>query len=79
MLGDHCGSPGATDFVGVEAECVVAGVKTEFERPYWRAQPYNGLAMRHGSKEAFVEFAQGFPEQYTLTKAALTDQLMEVA
>jgi len=28
--------------------------------------------MRHASKEAFVAFAQGFPEQYILTKAALT-------
>ena len=70
---------GPTDFVGVEAECVVAGVKTEFERPYWRAQPYNGLAMRHASKEAFVEFAMGFPEQYTLTKASMAAEPQEVA
>jgi len=29
--------------------------------------------MRHQSKESFVAFAQGFPDQYTLTKAALTE------
>ena len=69
---------GPTDFVGVVAECVVAGVKTEFERPYWRAQPYNGLAMRHGSKEVFVAFAQGFPK-YTLTKAGMATQPKEIA
>ena len=64
---------GPTDFVGVEAECVVSGVKTEYEPPYWRGQPYHGLAMCHGSKESFVAFAQGLPDQYTLTKAALAE------
>ena len=62
---------GPTDFVGIEAECVVAGVKTEYERSYWRSQPYQGLAMHHSSRAAFVAFAQGFPEQYALTKAVL--------
>ena len=67
-----------TDFVGIEAECVVAGVKTEYERPYWRGQPYQGLSMRHRSKEDFVAFAQRFAEQYKLTRAALPDQLVFV-
>ena len=62
---------GPTDFVGVEAECVVSGVDTEYLSPYWRSQPYHGLAMRHCSKEAFVSFAQSMPDQYKLTKAAL--------
>ena len=62
---------GPTDFVGIEAECVVAGVATEFTRPFLRGQPYQGLSMRQRSKEAFVAFAARFPEQYTLTKAAL--------
>ena len=53
-------------------------VKTEFERPYWRAQPYNGLAMRQGSKESFVAFAMGLPDQYTLTKAGLAGAPREV-
>ena len=69
---------GPTDFVGVEAECVVSGVATEFQPAYWRGQPYQGLAMRHASKEAMVAFAQGFPDQYTLTKAALTGDQHEV-
>jgi len=63
---------GPTDFVAVEAECVVSGVHTEFQAPFWRAQPYQGLAMRHSSKESFVAFAEGFPDQYTLTKAGMT-------
>ena len=67
------------DFVGVEAECVVAGVKTEYEPPYWRGQPYHGLAMRHRSKESFVAFARGFPDEYTLTKAAITDLCVEAS
>ena len=62
---------GPTDFVGVEVECVVSGIETEYQPPYWRGQPYQGLAMRHRSKESFVAFAQGFPEKYTFTKAAL--------
>ena len=70
---------GPTDFVGVEAECVVAGVPTEFSPPYRRGQPYHGLAMRHHSKESFVAFAQGFPDQYTLTKAGMAAQSQEVA
>ena len=57
--------------MGVEAECVVAGVDTEYQRPFWRGQPYHGLAMRHSSKESFVAFAEGFPEQYTLTRAGM--------
>ena len=67
----------ATDFIGVEVECVVSGVETEFQPPYWRAQPYEGLAMRHRSKEAAVKFASLFPEVYTLTKAALADLIPE--
>ena len=62
---------GPTDFVGVEAECVVSGVDTEYLSPYWRSQPCHGLAMRHCSKAAFVSFAQSLPDQYKLTKAAL--------
>jgi hypothetical protein len=62
---------GPTDFAGVEAECVVSGVATEYQPSYWRGQPYQGLAMRHRSKEALAAFAQGFPEQYKLAKAAL--------
>ena len=62
---------GPTDFVGVEVECVVSGVATEFEPPYWRGQVSHGLVMRHHSKESFVIFARGFSEKYTLTKAAL--------
>ena len=69
---------GPIDFVGVEAECVVAEVAAEYRKPYWRGQPYHGLMMRHHSKESFVTFAQGFPDQYTLTKAALTAQCLEV-
>ena len=65
---------GPTDFVGVEAECVVSGVDTEYQPPFWRGQPHHGLAMRHRSKEAFVVFAQGFPEQYTLTNAGMTGE-----
>ena len=64
---------GPTDFVGVEAECVVAGVATEYKTPYWRGQTYQGLEMRHPVKERFVAFAQGFPDQYMLTKAALIE------
>jgi len=60
-----------TDFIAVEVECVVSGVETESQPPYWRAQPHEGLAMRHGTKEAAVKFAMLFPEVYTLTKAAL--------
>ena len=67
-----------TDFIGVEAECVVSGVATEFQPPYWRGQLYRGLAMRHASKDAFVDFAQRFPEQYTLTRAALTNRCLEM-
>ena len=52
---------GPTDFVGVEAECVVSGVHTEFQVPFWRAQPYHGLAMRHRSKESFVAFTEASP------------------
>ena len=70
---------GPTDFVGVEAECVVSGVKTEFVPPYWRGQPYQGLSMHHQSKESFVAFVQGFPDQYTLTKAGVAAQPQEVA
>ena len=62
---------GPTDFVGVEVECVVSGVATEFEPPYWRGQVSHGLVMRHHSKESFVTFARGFSGKYTLTKAAL--------
>jgi hypothetical protein len=65
---------GPTDFARVEAECVVSRVATEYRRPYWRGQPYHGLAMRHPNKEALVAFAQGFPEHYTLTRAALIDE-----
>ena len=64
--------------MGVEAECVVSGVKTAYEPPFWRGQTYDGLAMRHRSKESFVAFAQGFPDQYTLTKAALIGLCLEV-
>ena len=46
----------------------------EFQAPFWRAQPYRGLAMRHNSKESFVAFTEGFPEQYTLTKAGMSAQ-----
>lgn len=67
-----------TDFVGVEVECVVSGVETEYQSPFWRAQPFEGLAMRHGSKEAAVKFALLFPEVYTLTKAALADLQVSV-
>ena len=63
---------GPTDFVGVEVECVVSNVATEFEPPYWRGQPYHGLVMHHRSRETFVAFDQGFPDKYTLTKAALS-------
>ena len=63
---------GPTDFVGVEAECVASGVDTEFQASFWRAQPYQGLAMRHSNKESFVAFAEGFPDQYTLTKAGIS-------
>ena len=69
---------GPTDFVRVEAECVVSGVKTEYEPPYWRGQPYHGLAMRHRSKESFVAFAEGLPYQYTLTKAGMTVERQRV-
>ena len=62
-----------TDFVGVEVECVVSGVETEYQPPFWRAQPYEGLAMQHGSKEAAVKFALLFPEVYTLTKAVVAE------
>ncbi len=58
----------------IESLCVVSGVNTEYQPPFWRGQPYHGLAMRHRSKKAFVVFAQGFPEQYTLTKAEMTDE-----
>ena len=64
-----------TDFVGLEAECVVAGIATEFERPFWRGQPYHGLSMRYATKESFVAFAAGFPNQYVLTRAALADRV----
>lgn len=64
-------SQGPTDFIGIEAECVVAGVDTEYVPPFWRSQSNHGLAMRHISKESFVAFAQRFPENYTLTKSAL--------
>ncbi len=67
-----------TDFVGVEVECVVSGVDTEYQPPYWRGQPYHGLAMRHRSKESYVAFAEGFPEQYTLTKAGVAGNRQEV-
>ncbi len=68
---------GPTDFVAVEAECVVSGVHTEFQAPFWRAQLHEGLAMRHRSKEAAVRFASLFPEVYMLTKAALADLIPE--
>ena len=70
---------GPTDFVSVEAECVVAGVHTEYQPPFWRGQTYHGLAMRHGSREAFVTFAQGFPEQYMLTRAGMTRERQSMA
>ena len=57
---------------------MVAGVATEYVLPFWRGQPYHGLAMRHLSKEALVAFAQSFPDQYTLTKAAMTGEPQEV-
>ena len=57
------------DFVGLEAECVVAGISTKFERPYWRGQPYHGLSMRHTSKESFAAFVGVFPEIYILTRS----------
>lgn len=63
-----------TDFTLLEAECGVAEIATEFERPYWRGQSYEGLSMRHTSKEAFVAFAARFPEQYVLTRAAFADR-----
>ena len=69
---------GPTDFIGIEAECVVAGVATEYVLPFWRGQPYHGLAMRHLSKEALVAFAQLFPDKYILTKAALPGEPQEV-
>jgi hypothetical protein len=65
---------GPTDFVAVEAECVVSGVATEFRPPYWRAQPYQGLTMRFPDKQALVSLALDFPEQYTLTRAALIEE-----
>jgi hypothetical protein len=67
-----------TDFAGLEAECVVSGVATEYRPAYWRGQPYHGLAMRHPSKEAFIDFARRFPDQYVLTKVALSDCYLEV-
>ena len=51
----------ATDFGGLEVECVVAGVKKESQHSFWSAQPYEGLAMRHGSKAAAVTLASLFP------------------
>ena len=35
--------------------------------------------MHHQSKESFVAFVQGFPDQYTLTKAGVAAQPQEVA
>ena len=67
-----------TDFVSVEAECVVSGVDTEYQPPFWRGQPYHGLVMRHRSKESFVAFAEGLPDQYTLTKAGMTVERQKV-
>ena len=70
---------GPTDFPGVEAECEVSGVKSESQPPFWRAQPYQGLVMRHPSKESFVDFVLRFADQYTLTKAGMTVERQEVA
>ncbi|HZA25537.1 MAG TPA: hypothetical protein VFA32_23565, partial [Dehalococcoidia bacterium] len=61
---------GPTDFPGLEAECVVSGVATGYRPAYWRRQPYHALAMRHPNKEALIDFARGFPDQYVLTRAA---------
>jgi hypothetical protein len=71
-------SQGPTDFLGLEAECVESGVATKYEPAYWRGQPYHGLAMRHPNKEALVAFARSFPDQYVLTRAALSDRYLEV-
>jgi len=54
----------------VVAKCVISGVPTEYQAPFWRGQPYLGLEMRHPTRDAMVEFAESFPEEYTLTKAA---------
>jgi hypothetical protein len=53
-------------------------VATKYEPAYWRGQPYHGLAMRHPNKEALVAFARSFPDQYVLTRAALSDRYLEV-
>jgi hypothetical protein len=71
-------SQGPTDFVGIEAECVIAGVETGYQLSFWRGQPYHGLAMRHASKEAFIAFVQSLPEQYTLTRAAMASEPQRV-
>ena len=69
---------GKTDFEAVEAECQDSDVETENTPPFWRGQPYHGLAMRHSSREALLDFAQIFGGKYTLTKAALADRCLEV-
>ena len=71
-------SQGPTDFAGLEAECVVSEVSTEYRPAYWRGQPYHGLAMRHPNRESFLAFARSFPDQYVLTRAALSYRYLEV-
>jgi hypothetical protein len=39
-------SDGRADFVQVEAECIAAGVRYEYTKPYWRQQIGPGLEMR---------------------------------
>jgi hypothetical protein len=69
---------GPTDFICLEAECVGSGIATRFTPPYWRAQPFEGLAMCFSSKEELIAFAKELPE-YILTKGAVVDQPSEMA
>jgi hypothetical protein len=47
-------SDSPADFVQVEAECIAAGVRYEYTKPYWRSQIGSGLEMRM----PFEEFMQ---------------------
>jgi hypothetical protein len=58
-------APGPTDFVQIEAECRVAGVREKSIHRYWRAQFDDGLETNFGVREALaVAMSLG----YRLTK-----------
>jgi hypothetical protein len=58
-------APGPTDFVQIEAECRVAGVREKSIHRYWRAQFDDGLETNFGVREALgVAMSLG----YHLTK-----------